>query len=133
VDSKKFSSNMTIFIESWWTPPGLPGVHLEQGKVLSQVNVRTNLVISSWCISLFVVSSFVPGSVSNVALACLYRVGLGLCLVRQCGIGKKYCGWLVVFGGVCSIISDWTSMFISGGPGLCPGSVGSVSNIVGIF
>ena len=27
VDSRKFSSNMTIFIESWWTPDGVHQIH----------------------------------------------------------------------------------------------------------
>ena len=27
VDSIKFSSNMTIFVESWWTPPGVHQIH----------------------------------------------------------------------------------------------------------
>ena len=41
VDSRKFSSNMTIFVESWWTPAGVHQIHqdyleyVEQGKVLT--------------------------------------------------------------------------------------------------
>ena len=27
VDSRKFSSNMTIFVESWWTPAGVHQIH----------------------------------------------------------------------------------------------------------
>ena len=27
VDSRKFSSNMTIFVESWWTPDGVHQIH----------------------------------------------------------------------------------------------------------
>ena len=34
VDSRKFSSNMTNFVESWWTSPGVHLEYVEQGKVL---------------------------------------------------------------------------------------------------
>ena len=27
VDSRRFSSNMTIFVESWWTPDGVHQIH----------------------------------------------------------------------------------------------------------
>ena len=27
VDSRKFSSDMTIFVESWWTPAGVHQIH----------------------------------------------------------------------------------------------------------
>ena len=33
VDSRKFSSNMTIFMESWWTPDGVHLEYVEKGKV----------------------------------------------------------------------------------------------------
>ena len=42
MDSGKFSSNMTTFIESWWTPDGVHQIHqdyleyVEQGKVYLQ-------------------------------------------------------------------------------------------------
>ena len=29
VDSRRFSSNMTIFVESWWTPDGVHQIHLD--------------------------------------------------------------------------------------------------------
>jgi len=46
VDSRKFNSNMTIFIESWWTPDGVHQIHqdyLEQGKVYALLGVRVGL------------------------------------------------------------------------------------------
>ena len=38
MDSRKFSSNMTNFVESWWTPPGVHLEYVEQGKVLGMEN-----------------------------------------------------------------------------------------------